>query len=211
MSPVITSYCKIRSGAVTFNGDVVYTGDAASPAEFLKEAYKSCGLNYPKFHKMDHLSKLGLIAAEYCLRDPGFLQRNDPAATAIVLSNHASSLDTDRAHQATISDPSRYLPSPAVFVYTLPNIVIGELAIKYKLTGENAFFVSDAFDAGLMTDYTLQLLSAGAAASALCGWVNYDGSDYEAFIYLVELPGDSIKNANFKALNKITLYQLYTH
>jgi hypothetical protein len=209
MNAVITSYCHIKANSISLDGETVFNSNADSPLTFLKESYKALEWNYPKFHKMDGLCKLGLIATGYCFKNSGFLQRNNLADTAIVLANNASSLDTDRVHQHTISDSKNYLPSPAVFVYTLPNIVIGEIAIKYKLTGENGFFVCGEFDAGLMADYTIQLLGSGAASSALCGWVNYDGNDYEAFIYLVEMPGDSIKNANFKALNKITLNQLY--
>jgi hypothetical protein len=208
MRAYITSWCLVKNNSVMLNGKTVYSFDGEASL-FLKEAYKALEMNYPKFHKMDHLSKLGIIAAEFCLKNSEFLQKNDPAETAIILSNKASSLDTDRQHQESIQHADKYLPSPAVFVYTLPNIVIGEIAIKHKITGENAFFVCDKFDPALLSNYTLQLLETGAAGSAIGGWVNYDGGDYEAFIYLAEMQDDSIKNTNFKPLNNITLNQLY--
>ncbi len=209
MEFVITTYCKIKNNAIWCNGQKLFSVKEMPASDFLKEAYKFSEMNYPKFHKMDNLSKLGLIAAEICFKNSDLLKNNDPENTAIILSNHSSSLDTDRIHQNSIANKDRYLPSPAIFVYTLPNIVIGEIAIKYKITGENAFLVSDKFDAETLVNYTQQLLKTNMAGAALCGWINYDGSDYEAFIYLVEIQKDSIKSVNFKALNQTIVNQLY--
>jgi 3-oxoacyl-[acyl-carrier-protein] synthase-1 len=36
-----------------------------------------------------------------------------------------------------------YYPSPALFVYTLPNIVTGEIAIRHHIQGETSFYVLD--------------------------------------------------------------------
>jgi hypothetical protein len=155
---------------------------------------------------MDQLCKLGMLCADSVIKAAAHL---DPAKTAIVLANRASSLDTDRQHQRSIADKNNYLPSPAVFVYTLPNIVIGELAIKYKITGENAFFVSDGFDAGLLTSYAEILLGSDATDAVLCGWVDVDGTGADALIYLVEKPADSNKNSIFKPHSSETVKHLY--
>jgi hypothetical protein len=93
-------------------------------------------------------------------------------------------------------------------VYTLPNIVIGEIAIRHHLTGENIFFIGKAFDAGLMVEYTEDLFASGACDSAINGWVNFDGNDFEAFIYLVESGKDSTKNANF--VNRLYQENIWT-
>jgi hypothetical protein len=206
---VITSYCKIKNNTVSCNGKTVFSSEEENVSAFLKEIYSALQIHYPKFHKMDNLSKLGILASEYCFKDSEFLNRNNLSDTAIILSNRASSLDTDRAHQNSIHDKEKYLPSPAIFVYTLPNIVIGEIAIKHKITGENVFLVNDKFDPETQVNYIQQLLKTNAAGSALCGWVNVDGSDYEAFIYLVEIQTDSIKNVNFRPLNHTIVNQLY--
>jgi hypothetical protein len=68
---------------------------------------------------------------------------NDPYATGIVLSNSNASLDADIKYYDSVAN----IPSPALFVYTLPNIVIGEISIKHSFKGENAFFIFDSFDA----------------------------------------------------------------
>jgi hypothetical protein len=161
---------------------------------FLSGLYKFSHLNYSKFFKMDRLCKLGLLAAELVTKETqGFdvLPKNE---MALIFSNHASSLDSDRQHAATIADKQNYFPSPSVFVYTLPNIVAGEIAIRHKITGENAFFITDAFNADLMFTYSDILLKTSTTSSALCGWVNVDASDAEAFVYC-------IKNLNFKHEN----------
>ena len=205
----ITSYAHIKHNQVSVNGAVVFQSEEATALpDFLMELYKAIGLNYPKFHKMDAQCKLGVLCTEYALRQTGFLESHSLQQTAIVLSNAASSLETDRQHQQSIADKSNYFPSPAVFVYTLPNIIIGEIAIRHKITGENAFFVSEKPDAALLVNYT-NALFAEQTQAAIFGWVEVDGDAFEAFIFLVENTENINKNTNFKPLNQITVIELY--
>lgn len=189
------------------NGSEVFKSTAGSDLQsFASESYKQLALSYPKFHKMDLLCKLGMLCADPVMKAVAHL---DSAKIAIVLSNNASSLETDRQHQRSIADKEHYLPSPAVFVYTLPNIVIGELAIRYKITGENAFFVTGDFDAELLASYADILLASEATDAVVCGWVNVDGEAADALIYLVEKPADSNKNSIFKPHSSETVKHLY--
>ena len=161
---------------------------------FLAGLYKHVDLGYPKFFKMDKLCKLGVLATELLLRNTTDFAVFPLNETALVFSNNASSLESDRAHALAIADKAHYFPSPSVFVYTLPNIVIGEIAIKHKITGENAFFVSETFNTTLITTYCNILLQEKKASTVICGWVNVDGPEAEAFVYCV-------KNLNFKQEN----------
>ncbi len=205
----ITSYAHIKNNQVSVNGIIVFVGDQnASLPEFLSAAYKFLGISYPKFHKMDAQCKLGFLCTEFVLKDSDFLTSNDLSKIGIVLSNSASSLETDRQHQLSISDKSNYFPSPAVFVYTLPNIVIGEIAIRHKITGENAFFVSEKLDVELLDNYTQMLLNAGSDA-VIEGWVEVDKGNYEAFIFLAETQENRNKSSIFKPLNQSTITELY--
>lgn len=205
----IILYTHIKNNQVSVNGNLVFSADKnLSLTEFLSAAYKELGASYPKFHKMDLQCKLGFVATEFALKGNDFLESNPLDKMAIVLSNSSSSLETDRQHQHSISDKSNYFPSPAVFVYTLPNIVIGELAIRYKITGENAFFVSEKLDTELLTNYTNSLLSENSEA-AIAGWVDVDGNAFEAFIFLVEKPKNTNKNSIFKHLNSTNITELY--
>lgn len=207
MELVITSYCRIKDKSIFVNGSELLIPKQES--SFFGDAYKHLGINYPKFHKMDNLSKLGLITTEAALKGSEFLKRNLPENMALIMANKASSLDTDRLHQNSINDKAYYLPSPATFVYTLPNIVIGEIAIKHKITGENAFFVTDSFNAQLLVNQAQITLSPQSNTAAICGWVDYDNGAADALIYLVEMASDSIKNINFNPLNEGTLNQFY--
>lgn len=185
MDAFIYSYSRIVNGRAEINGNPVMESPATGdPAAFLGALYKQLNLRYPKFFKMDNLCKLGLLAAELVIQNtPDFTAGQE---TALVFSNAASSMDSDRQHLAAISNKAQYFPSPAIFVYTLPNIVLGEIAIKHKITGENAFFVSQAFAPELAFDYAGILLQNHRASTVLCGWVNTDGRACEAFVYCVK-------------------------
>lgn len=150
--------------------------------EFLVSAYQHLALQYPKFYKMDSLSKLGWLAAEVLLKDSFEATRYRPEDTGIVLSNANSSLDTDIKYYVTVKD----IASPALFVYTLPNIVIGEISIRHRFKGENAFFISDEFEAGFIEQYVSNLINNNILQSCICGWVDVMGEEYKAVLYLVE-------------------------
>lgn len=209
MELIITSYCRIKNKSIFVNGKELSIPKQDAASYFLSDVYKHLEINYPKFHKMDNLSKLGIVATEATLKESDFLKRNSPESVAIVMANKASSLDTDRIYQNSINNKDSYLPSPATFVYTLPNIIIGEIAIKHKITGENAFFICDAFDPQLLVNQAQISLNQDGTKAAICGWVDYDNGMADALIYLVEMTSDSIKNINFNPLNEAILNQFY--
>lgn len=180
----IKAYSHIRENKVSLNGEVVFADASPDFSTFIKSAYKKFKVDYPKFFKMDNLSKLAFIGAEVLLSKEN-LDYGIDNNIALVFANRASSLDTDRKHEESIQDDSSYYPSPAVFVYTLPNICLGEISIKHKLYSENSFFIFDGFNAEHLFHYSSSLLDLGKADQVLCGWVDFDGDNYEAFLYLV--------------------------
>jgi len=182
----IRNFCAIRNQQVILHGEPVFKGDGNQPAAFFLEIYKHFELNYPKFHKMDNLCKLGYLISELLLKDKYLGQRFAPDETGIVLFNAASSLDTDRIHQQSIQDRMAYFPSPSVFVYTLANIVIGEISIRQKIFGESTFFIEEQFDAIRLYSYVKQLLDDGMVKCCLTGWVEFKGDHYDGIMYLVE-------------------------
>jgi len=183
----IKNYCHIKKGAISLNGKVVYENTSTDFASFIKSAYTHFETDYSKFFKMDNLSKLAFMAAEMVL--PA-ISSEEERNRAVVLSNRASSLDTDRKYQKSIADESNFYPSPAIFVYTLPNICIGEISIRHKLHSENSFFIFEAFNAEYLEDYADNLLQTEKAEDVLCGWVDVDKDEYEAFLYIVAETGD---------------------
>ena len=197
----IKSYCSIKNNQVSLNGDVLYMGENTDFSTFIKQAKKHFKSNDSKFYKMDALSKLAFLASDLLLDNEKLNLENDNNI-AIVFSNKSSSLDTDRIHQKSIQNMEDYYPSPSVFVYTLPNICIGEISIKYKLYTENSFFIFDTLNADYLSVYSNSLIASDKADEVLCGWVEVDGENYNAFVYLVSKEGKTEHNVE----NIIRLY-----
>jgi hypothetical protein len=183
----ISSYCKINNNKITLNGKIIFIEDNTDLKSFLKNAYKNLEIKYPKFFKMDNLCKLAFLSAEIVLNDSKILEEDQNVA--LVFSNNASSLDTDRKHQEAINDRNNFYPSPAVFVYTLPNITIGEISIKHGLQSESAFFIFENYKADFHQIYENSLIQNKKSKAVLGGWINVDLGNYEAFLYLVSEKG----------------------
>ena len=191
--PYINSWCRIRENRIIANGQTVFEAPGTDLTAFLTGSYRHLDIGYPKFYKMDRLCQLGFLAAEALLAGRFDPAEYPPEAVAIVLANAHSSLDTDLRYQETMAT----VPSPALFVYTLPNIVTGEICIRHGFKGENTFFVFDHFDIPFMNDYTGQLLEESNARAVIGGWVDVWQNQYDAFFYLVEQnqkPGSILHN-----------------
>ncbi|MDR1653645.1 MAG: 3-oxoacyl-ACP synthase [Prevotellaceae bacterium] len=136
----------------------------------ITDLYRSLSVDYPKFFKMDNLSKMGFVASEMIFE--GEKQRFVPREDfAVIGFNRSSSLDVDVQYQNTIRKGEHYFPSPSLFVYTLPNIVAGEIAIRNNFFGETAFYVFQTFD----TEQIKRILNSAFADKrineALAVWV----------------------------------------
>jgi len=160
---------RIESGAVQLDGKEVFRTSAEGIEEVARAVYRHFKMDYPKFYKMSALSKLGFLASEVLL-EGSVAGEHDPGRVAMVVANASSSLHTDRAYQQTISGK----PSPAIFVYTLPNIMIGEVCIRNGFKGEGLFFVMESYDRSFVRDYVEMLISLGKATLCLAGWVDVD-------------------------------------
>jgi hypothetical protein len=196
---IIRKHAVIRNEKVEFNNEIF-----VNFAAFIKALYKKEAISYPKFYKMDNLSKLGFLGAEMLLKDTAFFDRYRKEEIGIVIMNSSSSLDTDRTYNETIKDKSNYFPSPSVFVYTLPNILIGEICIRHKIKGENAFLVTDQFDPGKVIESVKLLLDKDHAQACLCGWVEVLGDKFESVLFLIE------KEKTVKEFNPARKYSPFT-
>lgn len=183
----IQSYCSIQANQISLNGTVFLKSEAQEFGSFSKNAYQKMELNYPKFFKMDNLSKLAFLGAELLLCR--LIDISNKENIALLFANNSSSLDTDIKYQNSITDKENYFPSPAVFVYTLPNICLGEISIKHQLKSENSFFIFEAFNSEFMVDYATILIETHKADQVLCGWVDFLNDEYKGFLYLVTKEG----------------------
>jgi len=179
----INNVVRIKNRSIYNNQELLFRSelDIAEIDLFFKEAYQFLQLSYPKFFKMDRISKLGILATEIL-----FNKEKQDINTALVFSNNSSSLDTDKIHQNALSQ----IVSPSVFVYTLPNIILGEISIRHQLQSENIFFLSETFDAELIGDYTQVLLDSGKAKDAVCGWIDLKNAEYDVFLCLISEVGE---------------------
>jgi hypothetical protein len=154
----ISAHCTVRQGQVFKNGALFFE-DARAPS--LKDFQE------------------GLVL----LQDAPGIREYRPEEVGVVLSNAHASLDTDIRYLQSVQD----MASPALFVYTLPNIMIGEICIRHKFKGENTFFVFKDFDATFITSYVKGLLDEGLVRACVYGWVDVLHQEYDAELYLIEV------------------------
>ncbi|MDR1098274.1 MAG: hypothetical protein LBL57_09090 [Tannerella sp.] len=170
----IQSYCRIVPGRVSLNGEVYFRSGSEPYGmhDYLSAVYRTLGAGYRKFYKMDALSKVGFLAAELLL---GGIDREKPKEdTGIAFFNRSASLEADGRYQQTIRDQDDFFPSPADFVYTLPNIVTGEIAIRNRIYGETTFHILPAFRCGSVCEVIDDMIRYGGMNRVLGGWAEAD-------------------------------------
>ncbi|MBC7486420.1 MAG: 3-oxoacyl-ACP synthase [Cytophagaceae bacterium] len=186
MKLTIKKWSAINDREVILNGEskLVFASTAATDQK-LEAAYRALGVAYPKFFKMDAQSKLGWLSAEYLCEGVKLFDASVGKDVALVLSNRKSSLDTDEHYQQSLTNEEEFLPSPAVFVYTLANIVAGEICIRHGIKGENNFLISESFDAASLVNYVSILFEEELCQQCLVGWVEaYHGKLRSVFAFI---------------------------
>jgi len=179
MKLVYNAYLGPKGGFV--NGERKCVVDF-SVKQHLKSVYEALKLDYPKFHKMDVLSKL-LILTEEMTQDfkPTDVGLDDNLS--LIMANHSSSALTDQRFIESYTVQQN--PSPSLFVYTLPNIALGELSIRRKWFGENSFFICEQFDAEFFIRQCRHAFLLGNRYT-LCAWIEADvRGNEECFLFLV--------------------------
>ena len=199
----ITAYCHISKESVSMNGETILRKDETTTDDFIKKIYKNSKLDYPKFYKMDMLSKFAFLGTEILKNHCAKIIEYTDDAIALLFSNSVSSADTDIKFQKSYQVERS--PSPALFVYTLPNILIGEIAIRNKWFGENLFTILPNFDSAYFTMQCNIILEKKAEA-VLCGWINVLDENIETFIFFAEKKHPQKMNL---PLNSETLSILY--
>jgi len=164
--------------------------------------YRSLGINYPKFFKMDRMSKAGFLAAEAVLGQAGLRNEEPKDDVSIVLVNSTASTVDDIEFQKTIGD-QEYFPSPSLFVYTLPNVVCGEIAIRNRILGETSFYVQERFDAAFLVRAVRWAFADRSIGKVLCGWTECLAGDRVCRMMLVERDGSGGTGFTEETINEI--------
>ena len=148
----------------------------------LRDLYVAAGLNYPRYFKMDALSKLCMACTELLI-DRGRARHILNDRCAILLANSASSLDSDLAYLQGLITTGR--GSPAQFVYTLPNVMIGELCIRHRLHVHTEMYVMPSPNLPFLSEQAQSLIGTGVCDAALIGWVDVLGEMLNADLSIV--------------------------
>lgn len=167
---VVLDHQKLWEGNQNAN-EKLEEQEGAGHHSLLTSLYRQMIGNYPKFYKMDGLSRLGFVASEILLNaEKGETDKE----RAIIFFNHSSSIASDRNYKESINDKDNYFPSPSIFVYTLPNIVTGEIAIRNHFHGETSFFILPDKDERMMEEILQASCRDAQSKSFLTGWIDYE-------------------------------------
>lgn len=180
---VATTYEKTKDcrQGTTDNAELVMAHTiklSSEDGKTLTDIYKQQIGDYPKFYKMDLLTRLAFVATELLLKNAQWPMLNGQCS--VILFNHSSSIVADRQFLDTIKDAEDFFPSPSVFVYTLPNITTSEIAIRHHLCGETSFYILPDKDEALMKQILEASLAGTDATTVISGWVNAESeTNYE--------------------------------
>ena len=170
---------KITQAEIIVDGEKLDLESRAK--EMLTEVYKTKIGDYPKFYKMDMLSRLAFVASELLIGCEGQRSKDEGQLSiskdrAVVLFNHSSSIIADRQYVKSI-DKDDFFPSPAAFVYTLPNITTGEIALRKGYHGETSFYLLAERNEKLMQRVITTTFIDRDIKSVIGGWIDCPSED----------------------------------
>lgn len=148
------------------------------------EWYRALAHPYLKFFKMDVLSKWAWLGAEILLsKQEGFIYEGlDKNKIGVVLMTTQGCLEVDKKYLQTISE----IASPALFVYTLPNIMLGEICIRHGFKGEQLSQVTEGFDGDAIQFWVNDLMQHKGVDACLCGYVDATDADADLCLFWIE-------------------------
>lgn len=124
-----------------------------------------------RWGRLDYYSKAGLVAASLALKDAGMVSRISKS-TAVIASTVSGSVDVDHAYFRSVLPQDGLLASPNLFAYTLPNCMLGEISIRYGLTGPTMVVSQTTPDmlSGILAG--VKLISYGLCEGVIAGYCN---------------------------------------
>ena len=195
---IIAHYVHIhQSKAERDNTPLLSSAQDLKPEEWYQQLQRP----YLKFFKMDVLCRWAWIAGEYLLSDgtQALCDGMDKTRVAVVLSTNHGCIEVDKKYQESMAT----IPSPALFVYTLPNIMLGELCIRHGFKGEQLSLVTEAPDFDELCFWVNDLLTHKGMDACLCGWVDAAGTSSDVCLFWITKAG------NGTAFTPQNLQQLY--
>ncbi|HRO43255.1 MAG TPA: hypothetical protein PL009_10505 [Flavipsychrobacter sp.] len=190
MSLKISHWIRINNRGIIKEGASVFKPDTDIAPISAEQVYRHLQFSYPKFFKMDVLSKWAWIGAEILTNNGGKFSYEDidKSKIALVLATAHGCIDVDRKYQQSILS----IPSPALFVYTLSNIMLGEICIRHGFKGEQTCLVSDRFESNELYFWVNDLLENRGMEACLCGWVDAANNQHDVSLFWIGKNGNGI-------------------
>lgn len=94
-----------------------------------------------RFGRLDAFSRLGLAAVTFALRDAALEEWHAKRRIGVIAASRCGCLATDSDYFDTVVPAGGKMASPNLFAYTLSNSFLGEVALRFGLTG-TSFIVS---------------------------------------------------------------------
>lgn len=176
-----SSNVRISGGRLVRNGHILAVTEDGDPAKL----YRALGCNYPKFFKMDALCKWAWLGAEALLKNEDgtwCYEDLDKRRIAVVLATRDGCLEVDYRYQESTFN----IASPALFVYTLPNIMLGEICIRHGFKGEQLCEVQDVFNADELLFWVRDLIQHRDTTHCLFGWVDAVGNQHDINLFWMD-------------------------
>ena len=147
----------------------------SSGAALVTEIYKKYLSDGSRFFKMDLFSRLAYAGAGLLAKDS--LDGTDPGQRALIIFTQNGSVLADRKHLSTFAGTEGYYPSPAVFINTLPNVVLGEIAVKNEIKGETTLVMLPGRDDETIETIVDVTVRATGPSAVIYGWIDCDAED----------------------------------
>lgn len=195
MTWYIHNYIHWKNNQYWLNGTKQPDVDATTTEDILLQFYQLHCLKYTKFFKMDVLSKCAYLCSEIVV--PKTAQ--PPAERiATILYSGEGCLDVDKKFKTSIAN----IASPALFVYTLPNIMLGEVCIRHGFKGEQLCTLAPLPDAEILQSQVAYLSKHQQTDACLVGHIDVSANSIKATMcWISQKPSEHILNtANLNTL-----------
>ncbi|PSK91935.1 hypothetical protein [Taibaiella chishuiensis] len=160
----IEHYLNWQNNSLSRDGNLLLQLSDTLVPDIPLRVYEQAGISYPKFFKMDLLSRVAFLATELLAPD---VRATDKSKVAVALGSASGCIDVDKKYD----ESRKTLASPALFVYTLPNIMLGEICIRQGFKGEQVTTISEQPDIDWLQFYVEDLLRYRHASACLAGHV----------------------------------------
>lgn len=195
----INKYIYWLNNKIWLNGQLTQQTNSNTSTDILVELYQHTGISYPKFFKMDLASRVAFLASELLAPFP----EQEQNSTAVVMSTYSGCIEVDKKFE----ESRRTIASPSLFVYTLPNIMLGEVCIRHGFKGEQICMINQEPEWEEMEFIVQDQLQYRAMETCLCGHIEATDQHIEASLAWITRIASDETTFSFSASNLKKAFQ----